>query len=99
MGRVRKYANAEEAHQAKLKQMRENYAKRKAEREKQKAEAIAKGESPPPKPPAKPRKKNITWDDIPMLWAAIQKYIKDDDSEEYDDDNDNDNEIEIEKKD
>ena len=96
MGRVRKYANAEEAHQAKLKQMRESYAKRKAEREKQKAEAIAKGESQPqPKPPAKPRKKNITWDDIPMLWAAIQKYIKDDDSEEYDDDN----EIEIEKKD
>ena len=38
MGRVRKYANAEEARQAKLKQMRENYQKRKAERDRLKAQ-------------------------------------------------------------
>ena len=70
MGRVRKYANAEEARQAKLKQMRENYQKRKAERDRLKAEAIANGQEPP-KEARSTRRKNITWDDVPKLFKEL----------------------------
>ena len=81
MGRVRKYANAEEARQAKLKQMRENYQKRKAERDRLKAEAIANGQEPP-KEARSSRRKNITWDDVPKLFKELQKYFEGADEEE-----------------
>ena len=81
MGRVRKYANAEEARQAKLKQMRENYQKRKAERDRLKAEAIANGQEPP-KEARSTRRKNITWDDVPKLFKELQKYFEGADEEE-----------------
>lgn len=45
MGRTRKYATEEEAHEAKKQQMRENYQKRKAEK------ARAATPSPPKTPP------------------------------------------------
>lgn len=78
MGRTKKYATPEEAHQAKLRQMRENYQKRKAEKEKQKAEAIARGETPPEpekKPKTPTKRKYLTWDDIPQIIQAINSFM------------------------
>ncbi len=54
MGRIRKYATPEEAHEAKKKQMRENYQKRKAA--KQEATKRKEEEEIPEKLKAKPRK-------------------------------------------
>ena len=81
MGTVRKSANAHEARQAKLKQMRENYQKRKAERDRLKAEAIANGQEPP-KEVRTTRRNNITWDDVPKLSKELQKYFDNPDEEE-----------------
>ena len=61
MGRTRKYATEEEAHEAKKQQMRENYQKRKAakaEVKEAKWEEEEKVETKP-KPKRTPKKKNI----------------------------------------
>ena len=54
MGRTRKYATAEEAHEAKKKQMRENYQKRKAA--KQEAEKVKEEVEKLKAKPRKPKK-------------------------------------------
>ena len=51
MGRTRKYATPEEAHEAKKKQMRENYQKRKAAKQE-----ATKVKAEPENPKAKPKK-------------------------------------------
>lgn len=87
MGRVRKYATEEEAKEAKKKQMRENYQKKKAEREKLKQEAIEKGEELP-KPPPRTRK-YLTWNDIPKIFKMFMDIAHDIATEEEEENIDN----------
>lgn len=56
MGRTRKYATEEEAHEAKKQQMRENYQKRKEE--KARAATPPKGENAPRTSPKRTAKKD-----------------------------------------